>query len=513
MKRMLIVLPLFLCSIALAAGTGKEAKSDVSKATHEDVKPLPQTPEDSGKPPAREAGASGGVMRTPNSEHRTPNTEVTDKKQESSREALSKGQASNDEQLRTLKKDLDNKINELNDCKLKLKDKENNEQSDTLSATKINNEGSVKTGQSESIRTVFLLIVILLALMGLAVCLWLWYFLIRPSNEYHKTVDNFITQQKKISARWEQSLEVSSQGSGQQYNMKADLQSRVVGTMQNQNQSQALQAIPGQLKEAIAGLKELQRKADDFDKVKGSLDEYVKAYDNVCQSLALEQQASATLRSERGDLHQKWMARDSECKAATEAIARLEREKALEIANRDAVAKELAGLQASYDPLVAERNGLRGNMQCLTACLPVEDAECIYRAAMEQCAVPESAAANLRYLFSRLAVLASTRSLDVDASDKPILLRDAFNAFDMDLYARFKNDKALLQKLRNCFSEALKPLLAGAIAFEWPAPGDNLNLAKHKQETENGGEIIRDVKSAALFTGSGAVIAKAVVLT
>lgn len=146
-------------------------------------------------------------------------------------------------------------------------------------------------------------------------------------------------------------------------------------------------------------------------------------------------------------------------------------------------------------------------------CLPVVGVAPMYREIKTKCGFSDDDQPKLHYIFSRLAVLVAVKNLTVDASDKSVMFRDAFNAFDQAVYAHFRDNAELLQQLRGCFEAELNPLLHESLRFCWPHPNDTLDLKEHKPDLENGEGIIKEVRSAVLYTGSGELIQNAVVLT
>lgn len=344
---------------------------------------------------------------------------------------------------------------------------------------------------------VIVLIVILVAVVA-ALCVFKCHELWQARKRYHEEMSKNIARLLTMLHSVGQQLQIAPDFPGQRVvSGQADL-SAVVSKLQPLTQLiaqvkdsiRALQEIPQQqVKIQLSELTELHKKAADCDKARSDHRDCFEAYEKASNELEIERQK-----------------RESELRAAKEEIAQLEKAKEEALVQNESLKSAVATVEA-------ERNELRSHSQRLAASLPVADIERIYCAVMDNCAVTDTDASNLRYVFSQIAVLAATRSLDIDPGDKPILLRDAFNAFDLALYARFKREKDRLQSLREGFSDLLKPLLAGALVFEWPAPGNDLDLKRHKQEEENGLGVIREVKSAVLFTNSGAVIAKAVVLT
>lgn len=351
-------------------------------------------------------------------------------------------------------------------------------------------------GQSDNrFMWIGILLISSVALCGLGWCLWT--LLVKPLCDSCETLNKSINRQAEIVFRMDQTSAISKL----------------------QGQLLALLSVPAQVQVAINGLQDLQRKAVEYDKKAKEYDDVYESWGEVSKQyevkhklLEREQQTCKELKTKLAVCDQDKIAIESLLTTANETVSRLEGEIEKAIEQCGAVSKQLTDLRVAHDPLVAERDSLFGQVQRLMTCLPVVEVEQIYCAVRDQGSIPETDV-SLRYIFSRIAVLAAIRALEVNESDKPIMLRDAFNSFDMDLYARFKNDKTLLRALRDCFSEALKPLLAGYIAFEWPTPDSELDLKKHKPEVENGLGVIREVKSAVLFTGAGSVSAKAVVLT
>lgn len=160
-----------------------------------------------------------------------------------------------------------------------------------------------------------------------------------------------------------------------------------------------------------------------------------------------------------------------------------------------------------------ELKDFRGRIERYEEYLPVSLIDQICREVTNQINKENLASSSLHYMYSRLAVLLAINNLKIEADEKSVMLRDAFDDFDKAMYAQFMGKKNTLQLLRALWEKELTKILDGVLRFRWPKVGDALDLHEHRQETENGKAIIKDVKTAILFSGSGSLIQKAVVIT
>lgn len=234
-------------------------------------------------------------------------------------------------------------------------------------------------------------------------------------------------------------------------------------------------------------LDELREKAANYDQLADKFAARNQAYDELAAEIDVERNTVAALKTE-----------------ISNAIADLAQTK-------NALANKSCECARVTDEFAASQLKLRQ----FKACLPVESVERIYRAVTEECAISDTGKTNLTYVCSRLAVLIATELLEVETEDKKVMIRDAFFSFDTALYTRFmtSDDKDLLASLRSRFERELKPLLAMYVTFHWPRVGEALDLKEHKQDPENGLGVITEVKSAILYSSSGALISRALVRT
>lgn len=200
-------------------------------------------------------------------------------------------------------------------------------------------------------------------------------------------------------------------------------------------------------------------------------------------------------------------------KESTADNARLVSEKAALEKDALALKQQLSQTRETLARLECDHQVLSRRLDSFIECLPAEGVDRIYRAITIRCPLAEIGEANRHYLFSSLAILVAAGQLQEKPEDKRIRLRDAFDAFDGSLYARFASAKTLLATLRVCFEAELAPLLQGTLIFRWPAVGDAFESTLHKKEQENGLSIITEVKSAVVHSTSGVLIHKAIVVT
>jgi hypothetical protein len=170
-------------------------------------------------------------------------------------------------------------------------------------------------------------------------------------------------------------------------------------------------------------------------------------------------------------------------------------------------------LKSANEDNLGKLNEFRGRTERYEEYLPVGIVDRVCREVTNKIDKREVNSSSLHYIYSRLAVLLAINNLKIEAVEKGVMLRDAFFDFDKAVFAQFMGDKNTLQLLRDLFEKELTAILDGSIKFRWPKVGAALELDQHRQETENGMAIIKEVKTAILYSGSGSLIQKSVVIT
>jgi hypothetical protein len=243
-----------------------------------------------------------------------------------------------------------------------------------------------------------------------------------------------------------------------------------------------------QLAEPIRSLQDVTQKLDNLHSISNTHAKYdglVATYNGLCaQYIGIEDEVSR-VKAEKDNLE----------------------------SDQSRVKAELTEVTIKNQDLVRRLDDAKLQISGYMACLPIEKVDRIYRELEKQCSGMSGSPLSIQYIYSRLAVIVAIGNLEMDADEKQIMLRDAFSDFDKAVYARFMYNKELLRALRSFFEHELMPILEGTLKFRWPNTGDALNLEEHRQEQENGLGIITEVKTAILYTGSGALMQKAVVRT